>query len=158
MMQPGEGHTQNKLRTMQMQHTNFSSGNATSVPQLEGKAVVQPNRQQNNSRGNCMLPHQQLRMNQQGPEVNQRKMNEHNSQILAAKQASLSDMHTGHPREWNSQQNAGMNVGSPLQTDKHIENGNPAYGLHSATPQTGGLFLADNLVYGKRILHAVMSP
>jgi hypothetical protein len=51
-----------------------------------------------------------------------------------------------------------MNVVSLLQTDKHIENGNPAYGLHSATPQKGGLFLADNLVYGKRILHAMMSP
>jgi PAX-interacting protein 1 len=157
MMQQGEGHTQNKLLTMQMQQINFSSGNATSVPPSQGKPV-QPNEQQNllshNSRGNCTLPQQQLRMNQQGPEVNQQKMNKHNSQFLAAKQVSISDMHTGHPREWNSQQNAGMNVGSPLQKDKHIENENSAYGLHSATPQTGGLFLADNLVYGTRILHA----
>jgi hypothetical protein len=97
-------------------------------------------------------------MNQQSPEGNQQKMNEHNSQILAAEQANISDMHTGHPRERNSQQNAGKNVGSPLQTDKHIENGNSAYGLHSAIPQTGGLFLVCNLVYGRRFLHAMMSP
>jgi hypothetical protein len=174
MMQPGESHTQNKFPDMQMQPITFSSGNATSVPQSQGQPLVQPNGKQNllsqNSPGTFTLPQQQLKMHQQGPHADQQKMNNHNSQILAAKQDNVSDMHTGHPREQNSQQNAGMNVESPLQTYTHskmetqamdlleqLVNVNQQSSLQSEVPQTVGMFLADNLVYRKRFFHA-MSP
>jgi hypothetical protein len=134
-----------------------------SVPQSQGQPLVQPNGHQNplsqNSTGTCTLSQQQLRMNQQGPQVNPQKMNKHNIEILAAKQANVRNMHTGHPRERNSQQTYKHRKMETQPTDvlQHLITVNQQSSLQTAIPQTLGLFLADNLVYGKRILHA-MSP
>ncbi|GJN12019.1 hypothetical protein PR202_ga30262 [Eleusine coracana subsp. coracana] len=148
-MQSGEGQNQNRTPVMQMQprNLNFSSGKTTSVTQSQGQQVVQPNGQQNplsqNARGTCMLPQQQMRMNQHSLEVNQHKMNRQNSQMLVAQQVNDAKMQTGHPRDQNNQQNAGLNVESASQMYKHIKiepqllvTDNQECSLQNVIPQT----------------------
>ncbi|RLM75563.1 hypothetical protein C2845_PM15G00880 [Panicum miliaceum] len=105
-----------KQLALQMQPSDFSGCNPTSITQPQGQPLVQPNVQQNPLRKNGMLPKELMMVNQKGLGFNQQQMNRQKYQMRVAQHASITKMHNGHPGARNSQPGATVGLRSTSRT------------------------------------------
>lgn len=104
----------------QMQPIDFSTCNPKSIAQPQGQPLVQPTVHQTtllrqNARATCMLPQEQMMVNQQGLGFNQQLMDRQHYQMMVLQHANATKMHNGHNGGQSSQSGARVGLQSTLK-------------------------------------------